>query len=84
MPTRKPKGYPPSHVSGGSSGASVATLRRRAAAYREKADALEATLRGTQEQFAESFSAADAQVSTRDRIAAAARRAGRPSAGGAR
>ena len=75
---------PPARVSAPNSGASVAALRRRAEAYRAKADALEATLRGTQEQFAESFSAADAQVTTRDRIATAARRSGRPSAGGAR
>lgn len=83
MPTRKPKGTYP-NTAGGRGAASVAALRRRAEAYRAKADALEATLQDTQEQFAESFSAADARVSTRDRIAAAARRAGRPSAGGAR
>lgn len=73
MPTRKPKGNYPN--TGGSRGAtSVAALRRRAESYRNKADALEATLTGTQEAFAESFSTADLQVSTRDRISEAARK----------
>jgi len=84
MPTRKPKGYAPTQASGGNPGASVAALRRRAETYREKANALEAMLADTQMQFAEAFNAADSQVSTRDRIATAARRGRRLGAGGAR
>jgi len=57
-----------------SPGTSAAALRRRAESYRDKADALEAILTDTQEQFTEAFSIADAQVATRDRIASAARK----------
>jgi len=53
--------------------ASPDKLRRRAEAYREKADALEAMLTEVQDQFTEAFAAADSQRSTRDRITQAAR-----------
>lgn len=63
---------PPARVV--SPGTNAPALRRRAEAYRDKADALEAMLKGTQDQFADSFAAADSQVSTRDRINDAARK----------
>lgn len=50
-----------------------AALRRRAEACREQADALERMLEETQAHFGKAFAAADAQRSTRDRIADAAR-----------
>ncbi len=54
-------------------GANARALRRRAEAYREKADELEAMLRDTQDEFTTAFAALDAQTSTRDRITRAAR-----------
>jgi hypothetical protein len=70
--TRKPKGTYP-NTSGRRPTGNVATLRRRAEAYRDRADELEAVLADTQDQFTEAFAVADAQMSTRDRISKAAR-----------
>jgi hypothetical protein len=73
MPTRKPRGTYPN--TGNARGATSApALRRRADAYRDRADELEAILKETQDQFTDAFAAADSQLSTRDRINDAARK----------
>ena len=71
--TRKPKGTYPNSSGGGTPANSAPALRRRAEAYRDKADQLEAMLNDTQKQFAGAFAAADSQLSTRERITDAAR-----------
>jgi hypothetical protein len=54
-------------------GSNERSLRRNAEKYRDRADELESMLAATQRKFTEAFAAADAQVSTRDRITKAAR-----------
>lgn len=74
MTIRQPRATAPTTRRSIAPGAGVAALRRRAATYREKADALEAMLKGAQDHFTDAFAVADSQVSTRERIAEAARR----------
>jgi len=78
MATRKTGDQPLSHRRGtsgsGRTPGNAPALRRRAERYREQADALEAALTETQQQFADAFAAVDAQTTTRERISDAARR----------
>lgn len=76
MPVRRTRLTAPPPVRTGPT-ASPGVLRRRAVAYREKADALEKLLADTQAHFGEAFAEADAQRSTRDRITEEAHRAKR-------